>query len=961
MDLKWKTEDENLVFFAEFGSGNVPLVSLIDKNTTILLPSGDKATLAPLLLLLEENRATKELDGSIKVDATHLAKLSPSELQGLGLPQMMPYSLEISGSTILTDPEFKFEFELSKPDTRLVSRWSRNASILRVGKKFYTIPSPFYELIRDMEHFNNRDETWEKEEIFNTWADIKEQLPEGVIIDNYLSQMEIRRADALSIEPFVNENGKLGFNPQLLRQKQPSETSLSSDIFYEDSLVPAVQNDFATRFREFKNVRRLYGMQNNVFCVISPELEEALKVVKVFQNKTPSEKVSFVRNPQLYLKEHLLGKLSEERIDEIFRETANYSDRVQEIGIWTPPIIPFLKNESNTWLPEDILVLKIEDKEIEISIQELQRIEAVVRKAIEDGIPSIDIEGVKLPPVQVLPIIETTKAPPPPITQQDEVNVPEDEPKTKEKYGLKIWRNLEEDEYSSKPRRLREVLEVELPRNLKHKPFLHQKVGIRTIQKHWQAGSPGILVADDMGLGKTFQALAFLSWVKDQASLPVLIVAPTGLLKNWEDEHDEHLTDGGIGYPLRAFREGLRNLKKSPSSARNLELESGLPCLEIDIIQKSEWVLTTYETLRDYQISFGKIHWGTIIFDEIQKIKNPKARLTDAAKAMNADFIIGLSGTPVENRITELWCIMDTIHPGLLGSLRDFSRNYEVKDETERNEKLKELKEKLTYSENETPHMLRRLKEDHLDGLPEKKNHILTAQMPLKQGKAYWESVEKAKANSEERGAVLQAIQEMRSISLHPTYSMTSSESIDSFIEMSARLLETIKILDSIKAKDEKVIIFCEARIMQGKLAEIIQEKYQLPHNISIINGQVSGESRKAKVDKFQSKDGFDVLIISPKAGGVGLTITSANHVIHLTRWWNPAVEDQCTDRAYRIGQKKNVHVYYPLAIHPALVGKSFDENLNKLLESKRALNRKVLAPQTITQKDLQSLLGNKD
>jgi SNF2 family DNA or RNA helicase len=228
--------------------------------------------------------------------------------------------------------------------------------------------------------------------------------------------------------------------------------------------------------------------------------------------------------------------------------------------------------------------------------------------------------------------------------------------------------------------------------------------------------------------------------------------------------------------------------------------------------------------------------------------------------------------------------------------------------------------------------------------------------MPTSQSTEYSIWQENTIREAGKKGSALEALLKIRTISLHPGLVNDKHLSSENFQEQSARLSQTIEILDIVKKKNEKALIFCETRQMQAMLAEFLKDRYDLGHIPIIINGTILGAQRKAKVDIFQQRIGFDVMILSPKAGGVGLTLTAANHVIHLTRWWNPAVEDQCTDRVYRIGQKKEVNVYYPQAIHPALKDSSFDIVLNKLLEKKRSLNKRTLSPTQITDSDLHEL-----
>jgi SNF2 family DNA or RNA helicase len=183
----------------------------------------------------------------------------------------------------------------------------------------------------------------------------------------------------------------------------------------------------------------------------------------------------------------------------------------------------------------------------------------------------------------------------------------------------------------------------------------------------------------------------------------------------------------------------------------------------------------------------------------------------------------------------------------------------------------------------------------------------------------------------------------------------------DTDVDASARLKASIQILDELHDRGEKALLFVEYLDLQEALIPYLQRRYDLPKPPLRISGSVSGTKRKQKVDEFQSRGQgeFDVMLLSPKAGGVGLTLTAANHVIHLSRWWNPAVEDQCTDRVYRIGQTKTVQVHIPLAIHPRFQEHSFDVNLHALLERKRELSRSVLAPSVATDQDMAHLFAS--
>ena len=248
--------------------------------------------------------------------------------------------------------------------------------------------------------------------------------------------------------------------------------------------------------------------------------------------------------------------------------------------------------------------------------------------------------------------------------------------------------------------------------------------------------------------------------------------------------------------------------------------------------------------------------------------------------------------------------------------------------------------------------MLRRMKSEELDGLPQKHIHLRRRTMPPDQARVYGEVVNRAKDPAS--GPMLETLHLLRGVSLHPIWPPAGEiKDPRSFIEQSARLSETFEILDEIALHKEKALIFLESLDLQAHLSLMIKSRYDLSKRPMQINGEVTGDKRQALVDEFQQVRGtFDVMILSPRAGGVGLTLTAANHVIHLSRWWNPAVEDQCTDRVYRIGQDKAVHIYYPMAIHPGFGDSSFDALLNSLLIRKRNLSTRMLVPPVNAKRD---------
>jgi hypothetical protein len=354
-----------------------------------------------------------------------------------------------------------------------------------------------------------------------------------------------------------------------------------------------------------------------------------------------------------------------------------------------------------------------------------------------------------------------------------------------------------------------------------------------------------------------------------------------------------------------------------------------------------------------------------VTLDEGQKIKTPNAMITTAIKALKYNFALVLTGTPIENSWVDLWSIIDFTQPGYLGNLKQFSKKYQhplKKEDTDRESLGNDLKSQVD------PFILRRMKEDQLEGLPNKiiKKHS-TAQMPEVQLNRYLEVVKNAKSKSSENEGqkthILNTIRLLSEISLHPDLPFLSDlafaeKNDDEIINSSSRLITTFKLISEIKKNSEKVIIFLVSRKMQRVVKRLIDNKFKMETHI--INGQVKGSERQHLIDGFQNISGFNVIILSPEAAGVGLNITKANHVIHLSRTWNPAKEDQASDRVYRIGQEKDVFIHIPMCVHSTFDNEdrkgTFDQKLDRLLDEKRDLHKRILFPADVRDSDLHSI-----
>ena len=917
-----------------------------------------------LIRLRDEGGAVEQDDGrSLLVSWESVAGLTSEELRYIGLPDAAPYALEVVTNGTIHDAGFEIYYGFIRKGRRVVGV-EREGAWLWAGGDECMLLAPLHAIADAIDEFNKTDDT-DLESRMLRWGRIAEMLPTDVIVDDHLRTLNIVVASSFELDPFINEDGEPDFNPVVGRREtrvtEVEEVEDEEQLFVR-ALPEARQREFARRFRGLSRVKHRYSVGGNFFVVLTPEVERALVAVRRAQDGTAEERRNFLQNVSGYLR-GAFDSVGDNAIDvdSVFSDDG-LSDRVRGIGIWAEKILPWIKRAAEPWLPPEKLGLRIGSRFVSIEPDDLPGLLEAVQIAVERGDPTVRAgEGIDIPADSTtIRAIEELIRRTQPVQRPKHPRESPNGPGESDDHVLLIIDNLEDVQFRRERRkRTPGVLTATPP--LLTEPLPHQKEGLAWLKHHWHAGSWGALLADDMGLGKTLEALAFLSSLKTHAAAkglkhqPMLVVAPTGLLRNWLDEHQKHLSEPGLGQAVEAHGAGLRQIRiDMRATGSELGTDPPLPKLNVETLKKAEWVLTTYETLRDYQHSFGRVHWRAAVFDEAQKIKNPGARLTDAALAMNVDFVLLMTGTPVENRPADIWSILDRAEPGMFGTLKEFSLRYETPNEAG-DSSLADLHRKLT-AESDAPApgapavMLRRLKEDHLSRLPDKQVYRRVVEMPPLQAERY----EKIVLRSRNDESMLQTLQRLRSVSLHPAAPGDLDD--DRYIGESARLSETFEILEVVANHSQKALLFVESLQMQDFLIGALRRRFQLPDDVLVINGAVAGRTRKARVDTFQDRKGFDVMILSPRAGGVGLTLTAANHVIHLSRWWNPAVEDQCTDRVFRIGQKRTVHVYLPLARHPRFGGYSFDLKLDSLMERKRDMNRRVLAPTAAADKDVGEL-----
>lgn len=425
----------------------------------------------------------------------------------------------------------------------------------------------------------------------------------------------------------------------------------------------------------------------------------------------------------------------------------------------------------------------------------------------------------------------------------------------------------------------------------------------------------GACLADDMGLGKTIQLLGFLNTEKlRKVKKASLLIMPASLLSNWAME-------------IEKFSPEMKVYFAHPGATINNRVES----LEKESIDTFDVVITTYQMAQKYEW-IKSYTWNYVILDEAQAIKNPGTKQARAIKRLLSINRIIMTGTPMENSLSDLWSLFDFLNPGLLGTLKEFSKfSKSLKDKPDGYSKLRKII---------SPYILRRLKTDKsvISDLPEKIEMKTYSSLSKKQVLLYGNLVNEIEELIEStngiqrRGIILASIMKFKQLCNHPDQYL-GNKSFDE--NESGKFIRLREICNTIFEKREKVLIFTQFKEMTEPLAEFLSQIFK--REGLVLHGSTPIAKRKKIIEKFQSPEYIPFLVLSLKAGGVGLNLTQANHVVHFDRWWNPAVENQATDRAFRIGQKKNV------IVHKFLSKGTIEEKIDLMLEDKSKLSKDII------------------
>lgn len=853
-----------------------------------------------------------------------LDELSSEDFETLNLPDQFSNDIAlISHSSILDkDYNIKISYYQDYPYGNEIENIKRDTCLINVAEQQYLIPFNLSTKLDEIESNENANKRPPLEYNY-----VKTYLAQ-TLIDEY----QLKCSDSL-------KNEKVEFANSINVDFEEKENSIKLITAIKSPSSNSIELDLS------KRIRKTYRSNDHskLRVVLDETVKQNLEALKDSQNikgwnGETSELANFLKDP--------VGYLEVEQSDElIFDFSKFYGDRVIGIGEYKPKYYSFLlPSNKGQWIP----AIKIENKDTgdnkRITVKdepELILLKDKLEQAKQKNSDHIlwKNEKVKIEDVQnILPKFKKL------IEKSNNTQPPE---RSEKPMSLLIHENTEELTYT------KEFDDIELHesnpifekvRNLKKgiELYDYQKAGVAHFQVLFKNNFSGVLLADDMGLGKTLQVLYFLEWYaqRDDNHKPCIIVSPVSLLQNWKNEYQKFFDSRSYGVEIL----------KSVDVPRDFVDEDLLAKL-----QTKRLILTNYETFRNCQLTFAAVSYGIVVLDEAQKIKTPNTQITTSIKAVDdkAEFKIAMTGTPVENTLIDIWSIIDFIYPSLLHSAKTFHKLFHEPiahgEDAVRKLKIEELKRRIGQL------YIRRTKEEVLKGkLPEKVSHVINCDLtPIQVD--YYNQIMFDFAASEQRSP-LPFIHKIKLISDCP-YLLdrdVNKIEIEKLVQSSGRLTSMVNVLKDIESKQEKVIVFTEYRKTQNLIRRIVLNHFGL--HVQVINGETKNEdtksqlSRQSLIDKFQSTIGFNIIIMSPIAAGVGLNVVSANHVIHYSRHWNPAKEAQATDRVYRIGQTKDVHIYNLISTHNEF--DSFDVLLDGLLKKKSKLAKEALHPSTVLEVD---------
>lgn len=905
--------------------------------------------------LLESGKATAEAtQGGIYLPAEDAVRLDAATRECFDLPSNWPGYLLLETHSVPNLNDFLAKLRLVDIGGHKIDSWKLRGGILGVGESCYLPDPETYACLLAYTEWNTAKNRVEGDHLRLLHV-LTEAARRGCRVNaSSAGKINVVEAGEIAVDARDQSDGSISLTPV------PMVEGIAGLLGEDDSSV----GDPEGRLKEYveKVERRLSQLDaegeaavlriGSTIVLLSPEQTTQARSLVRKKRVPATEAANFRRDPALWLADHTF-----------VHGDVEFLPRVIGIGEWTGGYLGAAGElgDKIDWF----------DKKPE---PEKESKGGKASEGSADDSPATEDEEPPSPPGRQVPLIE----------KNDE----------ELRWGLRESGEPDDEvvsidpEYSIYPR----------------PPYPHQEEAIQWLGLHAErCGKPqrwteaqhywgaGALLADDMGLGKTLSTLVFLrewflGWKEKTGTPPpaCLIVSPLSLVDNWKKEIEKTFGDELSPFtrvvqaiPTAELRDfySTRNGKdvvRPRTGAEGGKVEQyGLMFGQGDeqsLDLPGTIVLTTYTTLRDHRFSFAGCDWSAVVLDEAHNIKNPNALQTIAAKSLKGFFRIALTGTPVENHLGDLWCLMDTVEPGALGSFSDFRSRW-IRPIRQDPSKMEEIGQALR--EHLDTLILRRTKDEALKALPKKSICPVHVPMTEQQAILYDEVLCCAneagdmESDSRKSNQWLASMWELRRVSLHPdllgdasgTAASTASSS-RIYLNQSGKLKWLLETLDTIRAKGEKVLIFAVQKKFQDLLRNHLSKIYGI--KVPVINGDTkaiaarcSNETRLGLIEEFSNSEGFGICVLSPIAAGAGLNITAANHVFHMERHWNPSKEDQATDRAYRIGQEREVTVYFPLLEHPSRSISTFDFCLNRLIDQKKNLTGSLgLIPAQAVSKD---------
>lgn len=905
--------------------------------------------------LLELGLAQVE-GGDVCIPLGEFAGMEAREIGGFDdIVPWAPYTLELESSGWIGGETFRYHYRyyLGAQPVSL----ARMGSFVRRGDgPVQRLDAQSYGLVEAIDAFNAlAPDAKTGAEGFLRFAEVR-GLAEGVgaQLDRLLAQERVVVPPRIGLDVMTHEDGRISFVPRL---------------------GGVIDAGFQAAFLGQGDVEAVYAIRDErggrVRVILSDDQREVLRRMQRARRLGGQERAVALRDPQAIF-DGVAGAV------EI--HPSIFGPRVKGIGDFPFATQPYLRRGTGVLdIPPELLpqfpgghadagirCRYADGREEDVafgSVEEVRAFAAAVEEAQRTGAGTVDVRGKSVVVDDAL--VGGARE----LAAQFSPVAPTKETATRR--FLLIFTNEEELEYEEFVPLEAPPAPAEIPHSLAPGTTLkqHQRDGLAWLQRNFLMGRHGCLLADDMGMGKSLQTLTFLAWAIERGVLsangtnpeeppwdPILIVAPVVLIENatWVEEMGRFFTgEGAVFSPWIILRGAeLQRMRR----VEGTETQIGDAVLDLERMRQFRVVITNYETVTNYQHSFARMksHWSIVVTDEAQEYKVPSTKISHALKSLAPRFRVACTGTPVETRLLDLWNIFDFLQPGqLLGSASQFSKRFERATDADEPD-LDGVRERLRYGRPDAL-LLRREKGNHLADLPAKHEHELQCELSPRQRQLHLDLLARARAGGEGShpfSVISNLMRAYQHPSLVPRYDGISAEDA---LAQCPKLQVVVDTLHRIRAHGEKALIFTRHLDMQQLLASVIGNAFgRWP---DIVNGAAGGGRKRADMLRgFRARPGFDVIILSPEVAGMGLTLTEANHVIHYGRWWNPAKEAQATDRAYRIGQTRPVHVYYPIATDREAEFETFDEKLHALVLRRRQLAAEFLAPPP-AEEDLQAEL----